>query len=72
MKERPENTTEKAIVPRYIAILYLMTTGCHFRSFVYHMGAALSTDEPTWVVEYPREMNDSCQIKKGSVMGFRT
>jgi hypothetical protein len=34
------------------------------------MNAALSADEPTWVVEYPRAMKDSCQIKKGSVMGL--
>jgi len=33
MKERPETTSEKAIVPRYKAILYLMTIGYHFRSF---------------------------------------
>jgi len=32
MKERPETTSEKAIVPRYIAILYLMTIGYNFRS----------------------------------------
>jgi hypothetical protein len=34
------------------------------------MKAALSADEPTYVVEYPREMKDSCQIKKGPVMGL--
>jgi hypothetical protein len=71
MKERSETTTEKAIVPRYVAILYLMTIGCHFRSFVYLMSTALSADEPTWVVEDPRKINDSCQIKKGPVMWFR-
>jgi len=71
MKKRPETNTEKAIVLRYIAILYLMTIGCHFRSFVFRMKAALSADEPTWMVEYPREKNGICQIKKGPVMGFR-
>jgi hypothetical protein len=35
------------------------------------MKAALSADEPTWMVEYPREKNGICQIKKGPVMGFR-
>jgi hypothetical protein len=32
------------------------------------MNAALSADEPTWVVEYPRKMKDSCQIKKVPLM----
>jgi hypothetical protein len=72
MKERPETTTEKAIVPKYIAILYPMTIGCHIRSFFYRMAASLSADEPTWAVEYPREMNDNCQIKKCPVMEFRS
>jgi hypothetical protein len=31
MKERTETTSEKAIVPRYIAILCPMTMGYHFR-----------------------------------------
>jgi hypothetical protein len=70
MKERPETTTEKATVTWYIDILYLLTIGCHFRSFFYRMKAALSANEPTCVVEYPREMKDSCQIKKGPVMGL--